>query len=461
MIGTAARSPSPSLLGRVFVRMSVTMLGAILLVTGVLYIKYEEHVDTLRDRSLSGQAADVARHLEVDDQARLRVNLPPALATAYAADGRYHYVVLDEDGGVLAASVGATAVNESPRVLSAGTPRYFATLDPATGRSFYGASSLHDGPTGPVLVQVQQSAEHADVVMDTFLDELGDEVLWIVVVIFVAILLVTWFTLRASLSTLEEVSQQAAAVGPETLHRRLTLEGVPAEIRPIVVAVNAALERVEEAFQQQRRFTADAAHEMRTPIAVLRAHLDTLDAGEARALGRDLTALDRVVAQLLRLAQADSMTLKPEGSADLHATALNVAALMGPAAIRSGRSIALTGDPECRVSGDADALEMALRNLVENALNYTPEGTEVEIQVDARARCVCVLDRGPGVAPEHREQVFERFWRADRRDGDGAGLGLSIVARVASAHGASLSVDNREGGGARFCMCFADDALPA
>jgi signal transduction histidine kinase len=228
----------------------------------------------------------------------------------------------------------------------------------------------------------------------------------------------------------------------------------------MVRAVNAALDRVEEAFRQQRRFTADAAHEMRTPIAVLRAHLDTLEDAHASELAQDLQALDRVVAQLLKLAQADSLSVEPRGRADLHRVAVNVAALMGPGAIRAGRDIAVSGDEACVVAGDGDALEVAVRNLVENALNHTPEGSEVEIRVDAAARALAVLDRGPGVPEADRERVFQRFWRGERRSAPGAGLGLSIVARIALAHGAVTRIEDRDGGGAAFVLSFpapADD----
>ena len=451
---------APSLLGRVFLRMSLTMFAAIGLVVAVLYLEFIGHMDTLRDRSLSGQAADVARHMASDDAGGIRVDLPPALEAAYARSGRYRYVVLGPGGDVLAASPGVSGPLDATFDGGGRATGAFATLDSQTGRSFFGTSEVHQGPAGQVIIQVQQSAEHEDVLMDTFLDELGDEVLWIVVLVFSAILLVTWFTLRASLSSLEEVSRQAAAIGPDTLHQRLSLGDVPAEVRPMVNAVNAALDRVEHAFREQRRFTADAAHELRTPIAVLRAHLDILEPGQAQALTLDLTALDRVVTQLLRLAQADSMSLETGGVADLHQVALNVAALMGPAAIREGRSIALTGDASCTVSGDVDALEMALRNLVENALNHTPPGSEVEIEVKEQSRSICVGDRGPGVPPAQREQIFQRFWRGNRRDASGAGLGLSIVARVAAAHGATLSVGDRDGGGALFCMTFPPQQSP-
>jgi len=443
-----------SLLRKVFLRMSLTMSAAVVLVVVVLVFEFRSHVDTLRDRSLSGQAADVARHVATAREG-VTVDLPPALADAYGAESaRYRYAVLDAGGRLLAASPGVTAALHPQAAPAAAGPQFFATLDTQTGRHYYGASMVRESAAGTLLIQVQQGAEHSDVLADTLLDELADEVGWVVALVFAAILLVTYWTLRASLASLTRISSEAAAIGPGTLDRRLGLDGVPDEVRPTVRAVNEALERVQLAFQQQRRFVADAAHEMRTPIAVLRAHLDAVGGEHASALERDLAAIDRVVTQLLRLAQADSLEASSHGEVDLHEVAVNTAALMGPAAIAAGRSIGVGGDAPAPVTGDAGALEMALRNLVENALNHSPAGSEVAIEVSAAERCLRVLDRGPGVAGADRERIFERFWRRERADTTGAGLGLSIVSRVAAAHGATVRVDAREGGGAVFTLGF-------
>lgn len=445
-----------SLLRQVFLRMTLTMLAAIVLVIAVLFFEFQAHVDSLRDRSLGGQAADIARHLQVDTDGKVSVDLPVALAAAYRAEsGRIRFAVVNRSAQVLASSFGVTDALDSQNLVFEGAPLFFATINAHSGRSFYGASIAHENSFSRLSIQVQQSAEHEDVVLDTFLDELGEEVAWIVVLVFGAILLVTYWTLRASLSSLTELSRQAAMIGPETLGQRLRVDTVPMEVRPMVVAVNAALDRVAAAFRQQRRFTADAAHEMRTPIAILRAHLGTVDDKHAHALGRDLLALDRVVGQLLKLAQVDSMSVSLHEGLDLHEVAVQVAILMGPAAIARDRGIAVIGDEHVLVRGDANTLEVALRNLVENALNHTPVGSEVEISVSAQQRSFSVLDRGPGVAADDRDRIFERFWRHQRNTMDGAGLGLSIVSRIVAAHGASIQVSERAAGGAVFTIAFA------
>jgi len=444
----------PSLFGKLFWRMGLTMLLAMSCVVIILFLTFRSHVDTLRDRSLNGQAADLARHLTIGADGGLRLKLPPVLAAAYDSDkGAYQFTIVDVAGRLLAASAGLSAPLYKGTAAKDDGIVYFESIDSASGRSLYGASLRTIASERTIEIQVAQGSDHRDVLADTFLDELADEVLWIVPLIFAAILGVTFVSLKHAMRPLEEVSGQAATIGPSTLDRRLPLAGVPAEIRPLVEAVNAALSRLEEGFRNQRRFTADAAHEMRTPITLIKSHLQALNVTEAEALMDDLAGLERVVSQLLKLAQVEDFRIEPEQSADLHDIAHNVSSFLAPAAIAWGKTLALTGAEHVPVHGDADALEVALRNLVENALEHTAAGTEVEINI-SDTPALRVLDRGPGLPDEDRALMFERFWRKDRHKGMGAGLGLSIVGRIVAAHGARLEAENRPDGGAVFSIVF-------
>lgn len=433
------------------------MFAAVSLVTVVLALQFRGHVDTLRDRSLDGQAADVARHLARGPGGAVTVDLPPALAAAYRTEhARYRYAVVDASGTLLAGSPGVEAPL-APRTASR-DDRYFSTLDPSTGRRYFGASLETTGALGPFTVQVQQSAEHQDVLADTFLDELADEVLWVVVLVFAAILAVTYWTLHGALAPISEVAARARTIGPGSLDQRLPVEGLPDEVSTLVRAVNDALDRVETGFERERRFTADAAHEMRTPLAVLRAHLDSTGSEVSARLGRDLATLERVVAQLLRLAQVDALEVGPDARADLHAVALDVAMMMGPQAVDADHGLAVLGETGVEVHGSADAVGVALRNLVENAITYSPAGTDVEVEILASPHpAVRVLDRGPGIAEADRGRVFERFWRKGDDGTSGSGLGLSIVERIARAHGARVEIADRPGGGAMITIAFVGE----
>jgi signal transduction histidine kinase len=220
-----------------------------------------------------------------------------------------------------------------------------------------------------------------------------------------------------------------------------------------VEAVNGALDRLDRGYQAQRDFLADAAHELRTPLAILAAHLDTMDdKSRASMLRADVDRMVRLVNQLLMVAQLEALTIRPDDKADLSELSTELAALLAPLAVRADRSVAvLNADHPVLVRGNRDAIYQALRNLAENALKFTPPGSEIEIEVD-RSGAVSVSDRGPGIPKAQREHLFRRFWRADRRQSGGAGLGLAIAHRIATAHAGQLTVADNPGGGARFTL---------
>ncbi|MBP2233231.1 signal transduction histidine kinase [Azospirillum agricola] len=160
--------------------------------------------------------------------------------------------------------------------------------------------------------------------------------------------------------------------------------------------------------------------------------------------------------QLLRVAQAEALVVTPGAAADLGELARDVAAFLGPMAVRAHRTVEVEApDAPVMVRGQTDALFHAVRNVVDNALRHTPPGTAVVLRVETAPPSLSVSDGGPGIPPEHRKLVFQRFWRAERRGG-GSGLGLAIVQRTMAAHGGRVIVEDAEGGGARFRLVFPD-----
>jgi signal transduction histidine kinase len=222
------------------------------------------------------------------------------------------------------------------------------------------------------------------------------------------------------------------------------------------LAVNQALDRLDQGFRVQREFTADAAHELRTPLTVLRTRIDTLaDQQVARTLRQDIEGMSRIVSQLLEIAELDTFVVDPLEKTDLQSVCAEVAEFIAPLALAQGKNVALSAETgPTWVKGNAEMLYRAIRNLAENAIYHTPGGTAVEIVVEGNGT-VSVLDQGPGIAAAERELVFRRFWRRDRRRSGNAGLGLSIVRRIVDAHSARITVDNRPTGGAQFSLNFA------
>ncbi len=259
------------------------------------------------------------------------------------------------------------------------------------------------------------------------------------------------FTIRRGLAPLAAISRQAAALEPGST-KRLDHHEVPEEVLPLVEAMNRALDRLQDAFAQQRRFTAVAAHELRTPLAALRARIDGLPADlEGReALLATIERMGRLVDQLLAVARLESGQLPTDEYLDLREVARAVVAERAPRALAEGKELALEAPEEPVVlHGSRDALERAIGNLLDNALRYSPPGETVEIRI-AGDGTLEVADRGPGFGEVSPEELFRPFVRGRNcpRDADGAGLGLAIVHDVARLHGGEAFARARPGGGA-------------
>ena len=426
-------------LGTLFVLMFVA--GMVMLSTRYRADSMELHAERLGN-AIRTIAAAVAR----DPTGRVSVTLPDGLDIQ-------DYVVRTPEGQVLAAS-SPDAATRLPLPSADWRQGIFTEIGPR-GEGLVRSTAFSRLPTaaGVAVIQVADLRSDADVSRRGMLDTLTGNVLPIMLPLMASVLIIGVLTIRDSLAPMQELARRAAGISPTATDVRLPAAGLPPELKPLVVAINGALDRLDEGFRMQREFTADAAHELRTPLAILATHLDNLENKQvAAALRADVERMSRLVNQLLSVATLEALAVAPDEIADLQAIAVDVAGSLAPLALKRGRSIAVTGatDPVA-VRGNAESLRQALRNLIENALQHTPTGTEVEIEV-THEPAVHVSDRGPGVPPELRSRVVQRFWRADRRKGEGSGLGLAIVSRILAAHGGRLAVDDALGGGARFSL---------
>lgn len=286
------------------------------------------------------------------------------------------------------------------------------------------------------------------------IDSVIPSALLVLLVVFALLYaLLVLVVMRRAIAPLHLASHRAAAIGPRSSGVRLPTEGMAEEVLPLVAAVNGALDRLDKALEAQRQFTADAAHELLTPLAVLRANVDTIDDKEiASAFRQDVNAISELVKQLLELSEFDGLDPAQAEIIDPADVCVEVAAMMAPAAHAENKEIAFTGpDTPVRAYSCPKSLARALRNLVKNALAATPTGTTVEIKL-ARDGAISVSDQGRGVPPEKREIIFRRFWRGSHGDRPGAGLGLSIVKRFVDTYGGAIEVGDAPGGGAVFTL---------
>jgi len=416
-----------------------------------LYYLLNEAANGLHRDALRSQAFTIASFLRPQPDGGLTLDIPAEVRPLYSGEyGLYAYAVLDADGRVLFSSRndGAALFAHDEQGV-----RDWYIRRRSSGAIIFGVSVARPIGDRMYFVQVGQDLAHRDVIIDDVVSQFFPRVAWITFPILLLLLLFDIFIFRRALSSVREVSQTAASIGPQRTEVRLPEESVPSEIAPLVHAVNQALERLEAGFRAQRDFTADMAHELRTPLAIARARVDSLEPGPLRdQLRADLVNMARTVNEVLDIAELESFLVASDARADLHAVCVDAVAFMAPLAVDRGQTIALTGAPgPVWVRGHAEALFRAVRNLIENAIRHTPAGVSIEVEV-TEAGVVRVLDDGPGVPAADRESIFRRFWRRDRGKAESRGLGLAIVARVAEAHEGSVSIDERPGGGSIFTL---------
>ena len=418
-----------------------------------LYWLLSSAATELHHRALREYADTIAQYVRPDDAGGLRLDLPPGLRELYSESyGRYGFAVLAEGGRVLFSSLAnGAAIFPADRT---DAPERF--LESRRGDAvIYGASIEKSIGNATVWIQVAQDLAHRDVLIDDIVADFFPRVGWVTVPILLLLLVIDILIFRRALRPVRQASDIAETIGPARTDVRLPTDGMPREILPLVNAVNQALARLEQGFRTQREFTGDAAHELRTPLAILSARIDTLpDTAVREALRRDIAGMSRMVSQLLEIAELEDFVVDPGEIADLRSVAADVAAFIAPLAVAQGKTIALGGaEGPAWIAGNPETVFRAIRNLAENALSHTPAGTAVEIEVNADG-VVRVLDAGPGIPVGEREHIFRRFWRRDRRRPGSAGLGLSIVKRILEAHAGTITVENRASGGAVFSLRF-------
>lgn len=280
------------------------------------------------------------------------------------------------------------------------------------------------------------------------------------------LMLVVWWVVSASLAPVARVRQQLALRQADAL-TEVDERGLPDEIAPLVYELNLLFHRVRHAFDAQKNFVADAAHELRSPLAALKLQLQGLRRAQdeetrERAilrLGSGIDRASRLVEQLLILArqQASQPVVAGNNVVPLTKLVQSILADQWEAANTRQIDLGLVTTEEGLIVGQEDSLRILLRNLIDNAVNFTPNGGTVNVGVQSKDghTLLTVEDSGPGIAPQDRDRVFDRFYRAAGEPSSGSGLGLSIVKTIADLHKASLSVDRSEAlGGLQITVRF-------
>jgi heavy metal sensor kinase len=318
-------------------------------------------------------------------------------------------------------------------------------------------------PGGPLLIEEGESAAPITATLHAWLAVL---ILGLAVLIFGAAvggaLLVTW-----ALKPIGRIITSAERISSHNLSERLPVPDTRDELEQLSLALNSMIRRLDDAFQHNQRFLADASHELRTPLAIIQGELESVVeqmGGKPEVQNitgsalEEMERLKKIVEGLFALSRLDAGEAQQESAAfDLGELAATTADQMGLLAEDKNVSIRSEFAPKVVVRGDRARLKQVLVNLLDNAINYTPEGGKIDVRVTSRnGKAVLeVSDNGIGIPGEAIPHLFERFFRVDKarsREGGGAGLGLSIVKSICTAHNGQVDVESKEGEGSRFTV---------
>lgn len=446
---TVQRSLAARLLTGIILAIAGTSFAFILLFQWIV----QSHSRLLVEDGLVGQAEEVVDGLSITNEGAWKVKMHEPMQTGYDAFySNLKYRVLDESGRTRVSSEASTDLlmpfeaSDTTRIMHREQDEW--PLSVAT------VPFMHEGRR--IYVQAARSDRFAELAMEAIAPAVVQTAGAVGLLAATILGLAVWAVTRRALAPLRDLSDEARQIRPGNLSARLSTGRLPAEIAPLVEAFNETLSRVESGHRAQQRFLANAAHELKTPLALLRAELEMNGKSVGHDCLRDIDVMGRLIQQLLQLTEATESISYRFGPVHAMQVALEVERFLAPLREPGRVRIIFAGDAPSEVIADEGAFFILLKNLVENAVRYSPAGAGVTIRFSAGG--LDVEDEGPGISPEHLPHVFERFWRSPERKGDGAGLGLAIVQEIARNHGWTIVAMNRPEGGALFRLSWLIDS---
>ena len=448
----AARSLRAHLL-----RMLLPPITALLVLGGlVAYYPSIEPATAAYDQGLIDVGISLGTYIRAADKG-YRLELPMAVDQVLRRDSydKVYYRVLGPDGEEIAGDEGLPGP-PADRESRGGVVSYDAAYQGQKVRAV--ALSAQCGSAACSVVVAETTVKRKRLQRDILFSSLLPEML-----IALATLLIVWFGVKRGLGPLARLSEEIKSRSPGDL-RPIDAAGAPEETQPLVSALNGLLDELAQASRNQQRFLANAAHQLRTPLAGLQAHTElTLAKPLPPEVRAELAQVHQATIRTARLANQLLALARAEPGARGNAAGLNLKTLAESEADAwvhqaLARDVDLGFELESApVHGDAFLLREALANLVHNAIEYSPRGARVTVRTGRNGShsFVEVEDDGPGIPPPERERVLERFYRVPGTPGTGSGLGLAIVREIASGHGAAISITDAMGGkGCRVAITF-------
>lgn len=431
-------------------RLLLLLLGSLVLVWGAMlgvgYEEAREEIHELADARLQ-QGARTLLMLDLKRLARLARN---SAAEPAEVDGHDEHAsgvpplafqVWGDGGQLLLASAGAPAAPYQP-----GDGYATRTIDGRTWRSYGTYDRAHAYQV--TVLEPLATREHP-------VRELAARMGQVLLLALPLLALLVWIGVRQGLRPLARLSEAIAARDAANLEP-IPPRQVPVEAQPLVSALNRLLERLARSLDKERAFTADAAHELRTPLAAIKVQAEVALAAQDEATRRH--AIEQVIAgvnrtthlaqQLLLLARVEHVDAQMRQAVDLGSLAADGVAQRADEAMRKEIAIELAAEPGCVLQGDPATLAILLDNLLDNAIKYGGSGGHILVSVRhaPAALLLAVADDGAGVAAVDRARLRDRFFRVERQSAAGSGLGLSIAGKIAAAHGGTLDIDTGLGG---------------
>jgi len=419
----------------------------------------QEHLDSLMAMSAISYQALIGSDIRERDLERIQTelnNLQQEIENRYAKHFNYarHNTVSDNFNFQVWNDAGKLLLH-SPN----------APLIPLTGSLDGFSDKIVEGKPWRVFTVYNPSNGITTVVAERYdsRKELGHRIaqddLYIMLLTFPLAALLIWLTIGRGLRSITRTAKEVANRAPTHLEA-VAIERVPVEIKPLIAELNKLFRRLQEAFEREKRFAADAAHELRTPLAALKTQAQVALLAENEderrtALNNLIAGVDRathVVQQLLtlsRLTPSEMLSEDDLAPVSLPKLAAEIIAGLAPEALRKKIEIALEYDKEeIFVYGNVISLGILIRNLVDNAIRYTPNGGDVKISIETTDyhTILNVEDSGPGIPAELRDRVFERFFRVLGTKSPGSGLGLAIVQQIANLHRADVELKTATSG---------------
>jgi signal transduction histidine kinase len=440
-----------SLMAQILRWHAIAVLITAIAVAGSVYLFLDTTAARIQQQTLHVHAQALRQALSHDGTGRLRLTQDNTSAAVFAPGAGFSFRIVDRRGTVLFQSQ-SKMVLPTANIPLEDEESFFRRQ---SRRTFYAGTS-YPARIGSerVWIAVLQNLTHPDYILDDLLAQFLLYGMAIVAPLLLLLLAIDVLIIRRAVLPVRRASASLETAEGVPLDLRLHDERLPAEVRPLALAVNAMLERLASSYRMQRDFTADAAHELRTPIAVARLRVEGVkDLGLRKQLRNDLDMLGRIVEQLLEIAELETVGLDTAASVDLVRIATDGVASIAPLAFRAGKSIAFSSETDkVMIAGHAAWIAKALGCLIENAVTHSGEGGQIEVTVGVDGT-LAVCDNGPGVPERDQVAIFRRFWKRDRSAGRSSGLGLAIVAQVAEAHHTTVALTSRPGR-TRFAIVF-------